>query len=208
MFLAVIHGFLLAIGLIMPLGVQNVFVFNQGVYHAKWRNALPVVITSSLCDNMLILTAVSGVSVVVLKVAWVKYLIGAVGALFLLYMAYATWNSEDSAVEDGNARKEDRWPLKKQILFTMTVSLLNPHAIIDTIGVIGTSSLAYIELKEKVAFTGTTMAVSWLWFIFLMSAGHLLGKTEKRAAIQKVVNRGSAIIMLISAAILIKMLFS
>ena len=27
---AIIHGFILAIGLILPLGAQNVFIFNQG----------------------------------------------------------------------------------------------------------------------------------------------------------------------------------
>ncbi len=27
---AIIHGIILAFGLIIPLGVQNVFVFNQG----------------------------------------------------------------------------------------------------------------------------------------------------------------------------------
>lgn len=30
---AVLHGILLALGLILPLGAQNVFVFNQGANH-------------------------------------------------------------------------------------------------------------------------------------------------------------------------------
>ena len=39
---ALFHGVILALGLILPLGVQNVFVFNQGATHKKFRNALPV----------------------------------------------------------------------------------------------------------------------------------------------------------------------
>ncbi|GGA41924.1 hypothetical protein GCM10007416_13560 [Kroppenstedtia guangzhouensis] len=31
---AFMHGFLLAFGLILPLGVQNVFIFNQGAVPA------------------------------------------------------------------------------------------------------------------------------------------------------------------------------
>lgn len=31
----IIHGFLLALGLILPLGAQNVFVFNQGANQKK-----------------------------------------------------------------------------------------------------------------------------------------------------------------------------
>ncbi len=46
----VLHGILLALGLILPLGAQNVFVFNQGA-NQKMINALPVVITAGLCDT-------------------------------------------------------------------------------------------------------------------------------------------------------------
>ncbi|RZH87840.1 amino acid transporter, partial [Staphylococcus aureus] len=42
----VLHGILLALGLILPLGAQNVFVFNQGANQKKMINALPVVITA------------------------------------------------------------------------------------------------------------------------------------------------------------------
>ena len=45
-----IHGLLLALGLILPLGAQNVFVFNQGA-NQKISKALPVIITAGLCDT-------------------------------------------------------------------------------------------------------------------------------------------------------------
>ena len=50
----------LAFGLILPLGVQNVFVFNQGANHPKFIYALPAIITASICDTVLILIAVNG----------------------------------------------------------------------------------------------------------------------------------------------------
>ena len=43
---AILHGIILAFGLIIPLGVQNVFVFNQGALQPKFSRALPVVITA------------------------------------------------------------------------------------------------------------------------------------------------------------------
>ena len=33
-----VHGLLLALGLILPLGAQNVFVFNQGANHKSITN--------------------------------------------------------------------------------------------------------------------------------------------------------------------------
>ena len=62
MFTVVIHALLLAFGLILPLGVQNVFVFNQGANQRTIKQALPVVVTASVCDTILILVAVLGVS--------------------------------------------------------------------------------------------------------------------------------------------------
>ena len=48
---AILHGVLLAIGLILPLGAQNIFVFNQGANQTKFRRALPAIITAGLCDS-------------------------------------------------------------------------------------------------------------------------------------------------------------
>lgn len=62
-------------------------------------------------------------------------------------------------------------------MFAMSVSLLNPHAILDTIGVIGTSSLGYTG-ADKLMFTVATMAVSWIWFFALAFAGKMVGAVD------------------------------
>lgn len=134
------HGFILALGLILPLGVQNVFVFNQGVYQPRFVNTLPAIITASLCDTLLILISVLGVSFVILGSFWIKIFLVGAGCIFLIYMGWTTWNSKPSNERGVSANK---FSLKKQVLFAASVSLLNPHAIMDTVGVIGTSSLRY-----------------------------------------------------------------
>ena len=68
---AVIHGFLLAIGLILPLGAQNVFVFNQGANQSKLIKAFPAV-TAGICDSILISLAVIGVSLVLMSLPLYK----------------------------------------------------------------------------------------------------------------------------------------
>ena len=72
---AVLHGIILALGLIIPLGVQNVFVFNQGALQPTYIKALPVVITAAICDTILIVSAVSGVSLLVLTFGWLENII-------------------------------------------------------------------------------------------------------------------------------------
>ena len=64
------------------------FVFNQGATQSRWVRVLPVVLTASLCDTLLISLAVIGVSAVVLAVGWFKITLMAAGILFLIYMGW------------------------------------------------------------------------------------------------------------------------
>jgi L-lysine exporter family protein LysE/ArgO len=189
MIAAIAHGFLLALGLILPLGVQNVFVFNQGALQKHYYNALPVILTASSCDTLLILLAVTGVSVIVMQFAWLKILLLLVGVAFLTFMGWMTWKSAPE-----NENKENNKPLspKKQILFAMSVSLLNPHAILDTIGVIGTSSLQYSGMK-KASFTLSCIAVSWIWFAGLALAGKIMSSLDGSGRLLVVLNKVSAL---------------
>ncbi|WP_411843139.1 LysE/ArgO family amino acid transporter [Salinicoccus sp. HZC-1] len=187
---ALIHGIILAFGLILPLGAQNVFVFNQGASQPRFRGAVPVIITASLCDASLILLAVLGVSVIVLTVPILQTVIFSAGILFLLYMGWSIWKSDPASL----SQKEAAMPTKKQILFAMSVSLLNPHAILDTIGVIGTSSLSY-EGNEKIIFTASCILVSCLWFIGLAVAGRIVGNFDTEGKLLKTINKISAIMI-------------
>lgn len=187
---AVIHGIILSFGLILPLGVQNVFVFNQGATQPKFLRALPVVLTASVCDTLLISLAVLGVSVVVFGVYWVKVMLILAGALFLIYMGWVTFKSQP---DPDQPQKSSLYP-KKQIAFAVSVSLLNPHAIMDTIGVIGTSSLSYTGV-EKLAFTLACVAVSWIWFFSLAWMGKQVGRLHQSAGVINMLNKVSAFIM-------------
>ncbi len=190
MLAALIHGIVLAFGLILPLGAQNVFVFNQGASQPRFKGAIPVIITASLCDTLLILLAVLGVSVIVLSVPILQTVIFSIGLLFLSYMGWSIWNSTPANL----SQKESAIPPKKQIMFAMSVSLLNPHAIIDTIGVIGTSSLSYAG-AEKFLFTIACIVVSWIWFLGLAIVGKIVGNFDTEGKILKVLNKVSAMII-------------
>jgi L-lysine exporter family protein LysE/ArgO len=187
---AAIHGFILAFGLILPLGVQNVFIFNQGAIQQRWVNVLPVVLTAAICDTLLISLAVFGISAVVLGISWIKVALLIIGILFLTYMGYSTWKSKPNA---GGTSAQLFTP-GKQIAFAASVSLLNPHAIMDTIGVIGTSSLSYMG-TEKLVFTVVCILVSWMWFFGLSIVGRMIGRMDQTGRFIVLLNKISALIM-------------
>ncbi|WP_307724718.1 LysE/ArgO family amino acid transporter [Sporolactobacillus inulinus] len=65
--------------------------------------------------------------------------------------------------------------------FALSVSLLNPHALLDTIGVIGTNALNYSG-SEKWTFAAACASVSWLWFFGLAWCGRGVGQDQRRRA--------------------------
>lgn len=201
---AFFHGFILALGLILPLGVQNVFIFNQGALQPRFVHVLPVIITASLCDTLLILISVLGVSLVILGSIWIKMILIGAGCIFLIYMGWTTWNSKPSNEREVSGNK---FSLKKQVLFAASVSLLNPHAIMDTVGVIGTSSLRY-QGEDKVIFAFACILVSWIWFFGLSLTGRITGKLDESGNFMLVLNKISALVMWGAAVYLLFTLFS
>lgn len=197
MFPAFLHGYILALGLILPLGPQNAFILSQGATQPRLLRALPVALVAALADTLLILLAVLGVSVVVLNLPWVQIALVAVGIVFLAVMGWLTWRG--TPAERDADRVDLAWPLKRQVVFTLSVSLLNPHAILDTIGVIGTSSLSYSG-EMRLAFTIGVILNSWLWFLMLAVVGRLVGTFD---TVRIWLNRASAVIMWLSAAYLL-----
>lgn len=190
MLIAFTHGFFLAFGLIIPLGVQNIFVFNQGAIQPNLWSAMPSVLAATLCDALLILLAVLGVSLIILELLWLKTTLFAIGFLFLLYMGYVTWSTKPRVP---GAEKRSL-SAKRQVLFAISVSILNPHAVMDTIAVIGTNSLNYTG-SEKWIFTGACILVSWLWFNGLAIAGHRIHKLATGGIWLNRINKVSALII-------------
>jgi L-lysine exporter family protein LysE/ArgO len=192
--LSILHGAFLTFGLILPLGVQNLFVFNQGSLHPSIFTALPSIITASLCDTLLITVAVLGLSTALMENHILKLIILTLGCLFLFYMGFSIW--KQSGQIKGKTRSTYSW--KKQIIFACSVSLLNPHAIIDTIMVIGTNSLTYTGLA-KISYTIACITVTWMWFFSLAIGGHYFHKVDSGGKWLQKINKIAALIIWVIA---------
>jgi len=190
MIYAFMYGAILALGLIAPLGIQNIFIFNQGANQRHFLHAMPSVFTAIFCDSILIICAVLGVSTVVLAIPWLKTTIFIIGFFFLTYMGWSTWHSQPNTLR----AKEKPLSAKKQMIFAASVSLLNPHALIDSICVIGTNSLQFTG-KEKLIFTSSCIFISACWFFSLSILGHFLHKIDKTGRWLVRINKLSAMIV-------------
>nr|WP_275432201.1 LysE family transporter [Staphylococcus sp. ACRSN] len=186
--------------MILPLGAQNIFIFNQGVNYKGLKSVVPVIITAGLCDTVLILLAILGVSIIFYSIPVLQVIIYCVGLVFLIYMAWALWHENSTKMN-----QQERMSIKKQISFAISVSILNPHAVMDTVGVIGTNATLYHD-ERKIAFTIATIIVSWLWFISLAILGKYFHRFDKTGIYIKALNKISSIIILIVALMIVKQL--
>ncbi len=86
---AILHGVMLAFGLILPLGAQNVFIFQQGAWQKHVWQAFPAVIAAAVCDTILISAAVAGVSMIIAEIPVFQTVMLIGGFLFLSFFRLA-----------------------------------------------------------------------------------------------------------------------
>ncbi len=194
-----LQGVLLGLGLILPLGPQNVFILSQGMAQQRLLNIVVAVLVASLADTTLILLAVGGVSVILLENIVLKYAMLTGGIVFLSHLAIKAWSKQPVVDLQGHAQVS----VMKIIGSTLAISWLNPYALIDSFFTIGSASIVFNE-TEKLSFVLGCIGASWIWFILLGFAGIRLSEIT---LLRKYEGKFSAIIMVACIVLLIRGLF-
>lgn len=189
---AYLGGLVLGLGLIVPIGPQNVFVIGQGLAVGVPR-ALWAAVAAALCDSLLIVLGAAGVSGVLRALPGARAVLLAGGALFLTYLGIKSLRSKGSRLA-----VPSRADARQVVGRTVSVSLLNPHAILDTVGVIG-AAVAAAPVRSRLVFAAGTVSASWLWFLVLaVGAAQLRRVLTPRASVW--FDRVSGIVLLVFAA--------
>lgn len=197
----VIKGAMLGISLVLPLGPQNVFILRTGTLERKWYRIALIVFAAALCDALLIIGAING-SHLIDKVSALKTLLIYTGICFLMGFGYKLWRQPVKELTSSDLSLN----FLQQLLFCITISIVNPHAIIDTFVVIGAVAMEYSKL-ERHWFSIGCIAMDFLWFTCLAAIGFFVGKMRHNQTVMKTLNRMSAVIMFYIAADLIYSLF-
>lgn len=198
-----LKGFFLSLSLIVAIGAQNAFVLRQGI--AK-NNIFYVCLVCFLCDFVLILAGIFGVGEVIAKNMVVNILITTFGILFISYYgitalisAFSTKNSMKFKMEHSN------FSIKKTIILTLCVTLLNPHVYLDTVFVVGALALTF-DIKEKILFALGSLSASFIWFFSLGFGAKKFSHFLSKPVINRIIDIFIAIIMFFVALTLVKFL--
>ncbi len=186
-------GLILGLALIIPIGVQSLFVLNQGLV-AGFPRAFVGVAAVCFCDTFLIVLGAAGASALLTLLGYQELLI-AVGSIYLLIMGVLTLRAGPRHAEGEHLTR-----IGATVFQAVGVSVLNPHAILDTVGVLG-AAIAAQAAHERVAFAAGAVGASWAWYLILsMGASALQTRLTLKARLW--IQRASGTIMLVFACIL------
>ncbi len=167
------QGFVLSISLIMAIGPQNTYVLRQG---ALGRHVLTVIVVCTVCDAILIMAGALGLSHCIACVPWLHTLFLWGGVVFIGCYALRSWRRAifggymEALTFGGN----DVASRGRVILTSIGFSLLNPHAILDTVILIGAVALRYTLQEERIEFAVGAIVASFIWFLTLGLCARLL----------------------------------
>ncbi|MGE3623660.1 MAG: LysE/ArgO family amino acid transporter, partial [Bdellovibrionales bacterium] len=152
-------GFVTMAALIMAIGVQNAFVLRQGLK----REA--VFTAATICffgDMLMVVLGTAGLGALFAASPVLSLVIAFGGAAFLLYYGIRSLIAAKHAkgLDLGSAAKVSRASVA---LTAAAVSFLNPHAILDTVVLIGGLAGRYAEPARSLCALGAITA-SALWF--------------------------------------------
>lgn len=179
-----VQGFALSAGLIMAIGAQNVFVLTQGARgHRPWF----VAGVCTACDALLIAAGVGGVGALAAGSPGVSGVLALAGAVFLAVYGLRAFRS--AAFGESLSLSEDAaQPTARAVLLAaLGVSLLNPHALLDTVVLIGGLS-SRLDANGRVLFGLGAVTASACWFFSLSVGGRLLAPVLRRPGAWRVLD--------------------
>ncbi|OBV38568.1 LysE/ArgO family amino acid transporter [Janthinobacterium psychrotolerans] len=186
-----LKGMGLGASLIVAIGTQNAFLLKQGL---KRHYVLTCILVCLVCDALLISAGVAGMGTVIANnpsfLLWAK----AGGATFLiaygLRAAKSAWRP--AALTASTAKAPDGyWAV---IGAALAFSLLNPHAFLDTVILLGSIGGQH-EGSGRVYFAGGAIMASALWFFVLGFGARYLAPVFAKPVAWRVLDAIIALVM-------------
>lgn len=196
-----IEGFFLGLSLIIAIGAQNLFVLRQGIIG---RYLMTVACISAICDFVMIALGTLGAGSFIADQPLLRQFAVLLGVVFLCYCGLqALKNIRDGRSVQALQATSGGLSYRQVIFHAMGFSLLNPHAILDTVILMGSISAQYGSFGERVNFATGAGVASVVWFFTLAYGARLLAPLFKKPSFAKGLDVFVAIVMFAIAGSLI-----
>lgn len=157
-------GLSLGLSLIIALGPQNMFIIRQGF---KREYVFLTALVCVLCDALMMLTSTSSLSHMIAELPIVKMILLILGVGFLSFYGgnslYSGIKVLRSQVPLDLQLSQARRTMIGTIIAAMSFSLLNPHAVIECVIMIGGIAIQY-PTEDQYWFVAGAILASIIWF--------------------------------------------
>lgn len=179
-----LKGFVIGAGLIIPIGAQNSYILSQAIRRNHHIMAATICI---ICDVFLMSVGVFGGGALINSNSFLSTLITWGGIIFLTVYG-AIFFKEFYLANKGELVKEMSPSTRKVVIFTtLAVTLLNPHAYLDTVVIIGSISGQFDD-ADKVTFLIGTLFASICWFYALSLGAAKMSPWLSTRKVQRAIN--------------------
>lgn len=199
MITAALTGYGAAFSLILAIGAQNAFVLRQGL---RREHVFLICLICALSDAILITAGIWGFGSIV--AAWPAFpkVMAWGGAAFLCVYALSRFRAayrgdESLELAQGGA------PLWPTVLTCLTLTWLNPHVYLDTLGLIGAISTGFEDGMPKLAFGTGAVSASFSFFFALGYGARFLAPLMQSPRAWQILDILVGCLMLAIAAMLI-----
>jgi L-lysine exporter family protein LysE/ArgO len=178
------QGFGLGLGLIIAIGAQNAFVLRQGL---RRQNVALVVALCTICDSALITLGAVGVGSLVASSPILSKIAVFGGAAFLIVYGALTLRNAFKPQSLSVADAPDALGTRAVVTAALGFSILNPHAWLDTVVLLG-GIAGQFPTDQRVVFTGGAILASAVWFVGLGAGAAWLSPVLARPKVWRVID--------------------
>ena len=191
-----LEGMLLQASLIFALGPQNLFVLEAGL---KRQHHITVSVVCFLCDLFLIMLGVAGAGTFFNQLPQIKIVVGLIGVGFLILYGLGKIKQDahrDYVFEETSTRST----FKAAVLNSITFSVVNPHAYLDGIVLIGGYSAKYSDLTNRLSLGLGAASFSLVWFLILSGgAAFMMPLFQNQRRMRFMMGSAGVILLFLSA---------
>lgn len=151
-----------------------------------------VVATSIVSDAVLITVGAGGIGALLSRIPLIRMILLAAGVVFLGYLGGKTLLSHKDYKTQ--ALHEVAPSSRRAVRQAMAMSLLNPHAVLDTVGIIGAAAAAQ-QSAGRLFFAGGAVTASIIWFT-VIGFGTAALRHRFTSGMRQFINRASGFVLL------------
>jgi L-lysine exporter family protein LysE/ArgO len=187
---------LLQASLIFALGPQNLFVLESGL---KKHFHLTVSFVCFLCDLTLIMLGVAGAGTFFNKFPEIKIAVGILGVGFLILYGIGKIRHDDQHHLEFE-RNGRRTCYRAAIISSIVFSVVNPHAYLDGIVLIGGYSSKYSDIQQRILLGLGAASFSLIWFLVLSVGASIMVPLFRSAKRMRFMMATAGVVLLFMSA--------